>query len=66
MLFRSDNRNAKNPERDWYLQNQAMADAFKAKGYDYKADFGDGPHGNKHGASIVPDQLRWLWRDYKN
>ena len=62
----NDNRNAKNPERDWYLQNQAMADAFKAKGYDYKADFGDGPHGNKHGASIVPDQLRWLWRDYKN
>ncbi len=61
----NDNRNARNPDRDWYLQNLAMAAAFKEKDYDYKAVFGDGPHGNKHGAAILPDQLRWLWRDYQ-
>lgn len=60
-----DLRNPKNFERDWYLQNQAMAAALKEKGYDFKAEFGDGGHTHKHGASILPDQLRWLWRDYK-
>jgi len=61
----NDNRRPNTPERDWYLQNQAMAAAFKEKGYDSKAEFGDGGHTGKHGASILPDQLRWLWRDYK-
>ena len=61
----NDNRRPNSPERDWFLQNQAMAAAFREKGYDYKAEFGDGSHSHKHGASILPDQLRWLWRDYK-
>ena len=26
---------------------------------------GVGGHNDKHGASILPDTLRWLWRDYK-
>ena len=61
-----DNRNAKNPDRDWHLQNLAMAAAFREKGYDYKAAFGDGGHNHKHGAALLPDQLRWLWRDWDN
>ena len=32
----NDNRNARNPERDWYLQNQAMVAALKEKGYDHE------------------------------
>ena len=60
-----DNRNPKNLERDWYLQNLAMAAALKEKGYDYKAAFGDGAHNHKHGAAILPDQLRWHWKDYR-
>ncbi len=60
----ADNRN-KNPERDWYSQNLAMAAALREKGYDYKAAFGDGAHNHKHGAALLPDQLRWLWREYK-
>jgi enterochelin esterase family protein len=58
-----DLRRPDDPDRDWFLQNQAMAAAFKEKGYDYQAVFGDGGHTNKHGAAILPDQLRWLWRD---
>jgi enterochelin esterase-like enzyme len=61
----NDNRRPNSPERDWFLQNQAMAAALKEKDYDYKAAFGDGGHTHRHGAALLPDQLRWLWRDYK-
>ena len=36
----------------------------KFAGYDYKFEFGDGGHNGKHGGAILPDALRWLWRDY--
>jgi enterochelin esterase-like enzyme len=60
----NDNRNAKNPTRDWHLQNQAMVAALKEKGYDLKYEFGDGGHSDDHGGVLLPDILRWLWRDY--
>jgi enterochelin esterase family protein len=41
-----------------------MAAALKFAGYDYKFEFGQGSHSGKHGASILPDTLRWLWRDW--
>ena len=31
--------------------------------YDYKTVWGDGGHTGKHGGSILPDSMRWLWRD---
>ena len=60
----NDLRNVRNPKRDWHLQNQAMVAAFKEKGYDLKYEFGDGGHTHKHGGSLLPEALRWLWRDY--
>ena len=36
----------------------------KFSGYDYKFVMGDGAHNGKHGGSIFPDMLRWIWRDY--
>ena len=50
---------------NWFEANQAMAAALKEKGYDYKFVEGDGGHTSKHGGSILPDALRWVWRDYK-
>ena len=50
---------------NWPLANQEMAAALKYAGHDYKFVFGDGGHTGKHGGSIFPDTLRWLWRDYK-
>jgi enterochelin esterase family protein len=47
---------------NWPLSNQDMAAALKFAGYDYKFVFGDGKHSGKHGASIFPDTLRWIWR----
>jgi enterochelin esterase-like enzyme len=49
----------------WPEANQAMAAVLMEKGYDYKFVFGEGTHNPKHGASILPDALRWLWRDAK-
>jgi enterochelin esterase family protein len=35
---------------------------------DYKLgphfEYGDGGHTHKHGGALLPDTLRWLWRDY--
>ncbi len=49
---------------NWPLANQEMAAALKFKGYDYRFEFGDGRHNGKHGGAILPESLRWLWRDF--
>jgi enterochelin esterase-like enzyme len=48
---------------NWPLANQQMAAAFKFAKYDYRFEYGDGAHNGKHGGAILPDSLRWLWRD---
>jgi gluconolactonase len=48
----------------WYLANQAMASALEYAGYDTKFVVGSEGHNMKHGGAILPDALRWLWRDY--
>ncbi|HET6880535.1 MAG TPA: alpha/beta hydrolase-fold protein [Pirellulales bacterium] len=50
---------------NWPLANQEMAAALKFAGYDYQFIYGEGGHSGKHGGAILPDSLRWLWRDYK-
>jgi enterochelin esterase family protein len=52
-----------NAHGNWPLANQEMAAALKFAKYDYKFEFGDGAHNGKHGGAILPDSLRWLWRD---
>ena len=52
-----------NVHGNWPLANQEMAAALKFRDYDYKFEFGDGGHTGKHGGAILPDTLRWLWRD---
>ena len=48
----------------WPLANQQMAASLKFRGYDYRFEYGDGAHTHKHGGALLPDALRWLWRDY--
>jgi gluconolactonase len=48
----------------WYLENPRMAAALEFAGNDVKIDLGEDGHSNRHGASILPETLRWLWRDY--
>ncbi len=49
---------------NWFLANQEMLSALQFAGYDVKHEWGDGAHSSKHGGAILPDALRWLWRDY--
>jgi enterochelin esterase family protein len=53
-----------NEHGNWPLANQEMAAALKFAKYDYRFEFGTEGHNGKHGGAILPDSLRWLWRDY--
>jgi len=37
--------------------------ALTAKGYDVNYAWGINLHGQKMGGAILPDMMRWLWRD---
>ena len=50
---------------NWPLANQEMAAALKFAGYDHQFVMGDGGHSGAHGGAILPDTLRWLWRDWR-
>jgi enterochelin esterase family protein len=41
-----------------------MAKALVEKRYDVNYTWGIGTHSNKQGGAIMPEMLRWLWRDY--
>jgi enterochelin esterase-like enzyme/sugar lactone lactonase YvrE len=49
---------------DWWLANQSMASALEYAGYDVKFVTGDKDHDMDQGGAVMPDALRWLWRDY--
>ena len=62
-VFLQDGRNdLDNQFGNWPLANQDMAASLKFMSYDYKFVLGEGTHNGKHGASMLPDTLRWLWR----
>ncbi|MCA9136148.1 MAG: hypothetical protein KDB00_05300 [Planctomycetales bacterium] len=60
----NDLRSPDNLDRDWYLQNQKMVAALMEKGYDMAHVFGKGGHSDDHGGAMLPQMLRWIWRDY--
>jgi enterochelin esterase-like enzyme len=67
---RNDNRGLRrggtqyDPEWDWFLQNNRMVEAFNEKGYDMTYAWGIGNHGSQQGGAILPEMMRWLWRDH--
>ncbi len=48
----------------WPINNQVMYEALEFEGYDVKLVMGTDGHSTKQGGAILPDALRWLWRDY--
>ena len=65
---RNDNRGQRpdgsyDESRDWFLQNVRLMKAFSEKGYDLNYSWGMNKHGQKMGGAILPDMMRWLWRD---
>ena len=67
---RNDNRGLRrgskkyDPEWDWFLQNNRMVAALEEKGYDMTYTWGIGNHGSAQGGAILPEMMRWLWRDH--
>jgi enterochelin esterase-like enzyme len=55
-----------NANGNWPLANQTLAKSLAFKDYDYRFVYGNGFHSDRHGRAILPDSLRWLWRDYKS
>lgn len=65
-LFLQDGCNdLDNLHGSWPLGNLQMAAALRFMDYDYRFVYGDGGHNGKHGGALMPESLRWLWRDWK-
>jgi enterochelin esterase-like enzyme len=52
------------PKWDWHAQNRTMVEALTEKRYDVNFCWGIGTHAHKQAGAIMPEMLRWLWRDY--
>jgi gluconolactonase len=64
-VYLQDGRNDLNIySGSWFIGNQDLAAALEYAGYDYTFTIGNERHNNIHGSSILPEALRWLWRDY--
>ncbi|MEO8096267.1 MAG: SMP-30/gluconolactonase/LRE family protein [Acidobacteriota bacterium] len=48
----------------WWMANQALAKSLEYAGYDSRFVTGTEAHNTRHGGAILPDALRWLWREY--
>lgn len=51
------------PEMNWLAENLEVAAALSKAGYDFRVVLGDGGHSPNHGGVLLPDALRWIWRD---
>lgn len=63
VFLQDGNRDLNIYSGSWWLANQDMAAALEYSGYDFRFVTGTEGHNNIHGSSILPDALRWLWRD---
>jgi enterochelin esterase family protein len=59
---RNDNRTT-NLNRDWFYQNVRLMNALTQRGYEVNYAWGMNNHGQKMGGAILPEMMRWLWRD---
>jgi enterochelin esterase-like enzyme len=66
---RNDNRGSRpgdstyDQTRDWFYQNVRLVKALSDKGYEVNYTWGMNKHGQKMGGEIMPEMMRWLWRD---
>ena len=59
---RNDNR-VTDEKRDWFFQNVRLMKALTEKGYDVNYTWGMNAHGQKMLGHVMPEMMRWLWRD---
>ncbi len=49
---------------DWWMANQYMERSFVFSGYEVSHVWGEGGHNGKHGTSVFPEAMKWLWKDW--
>ena len=65
-IFLQDGKNdVDNQFGSWPLANEMMNASLKFMNYDVTFVQGDGQHNSKHGGSIFPEAMKWLWSDFK-
>ncbi len=64
-LLQDGQQDLDNQFGNWWLANLEMEKALSFAGYDHRFVGGIGGHNGKHGGVILPESLRWLWRDWK-
>ena len=50
-------------DHNWLAENLLVSAALAHRGYDFRIVLGDGGHTANHAGVLLPDALRWLWRD---
>jgi enterochelin esterase-like enzyme/sugar lactone lactonase YvrE len=64
-VFLQDGRNDQDIySGNWFLGNQEIFSALQYAGYESEFVIGTEGHNGKHGGAILPDALRWIWKDY--
>lgn len=66
IFLQDGDKDLDNAHGNWWLSNLQMEAALKFAKYDHKFVGGKGEHNGKHGGAILPDSLRWLWRDHQD
>lgn len=66
-VYLQDGSNDLNNEHgNWWLANQQMASSLEYMDYDYIFVTGTGAHNGKHGGSVLPEGLKWLWSGFES
>jgi sugar lactone lactonase YvrE/enterochelin esterase-like enzyme len=64
-VFQQDgNRDQNIYAGNWWIANQELASALEFAGYDHTFVTGTEGHNSIHGSAILPEALRWLWREW--
>jgi len=75
IFLQAGSNDINNEHGHWFMANQQMLSALEwanahadeqgiaGARYDVKHVWGDGGHSDQHGGSLLPDILRWIWRD---
>jgi gluconolactonase len=64
IVMQTGRQDLNNYAGSWYIENPRMAAALEFAGYDVRLELGEEAHNARHGAHVMPDMLRWLWREY--
>jgi enterochelin esterase family protein len=62
VFLQAGKKDLDNEHGNWPLANLQMDAALRYKGYEHRFVMGEEGHNGKHGGSILPESLTWLWQ----